>query len=272
MKRHQILGRELRETHDVTVSVLAREAALHQEQTAPGRPHQQFPRAVQMDAFVSYAVFEHLGYGPVDDLSSRLHTGVDKAVEYFFGDWWRGDEDDARALDKSRPDRELAWLGVLPRALLLCGLTGRWDDAAKICSWFDESIQMEYRFELNDYEDQRLYLCIVSSLRPEPLDALNVEATLKGLRECRPKRPRLLAALWEAVQAREQKSFDKALKDSLRHFLKHGAQNVPNWNFWVALDESLMWLVAERNGLQFPTLPENLDAAVVRRQTIGLAG
>lgn len=270
MQRHEILEKQLRETREDTLRILAREGALHDEQTAPGKPHQQFARAVQMDAFVSYAVFEHLGYGPVEGLVDRLNTGVDRAVEYFFGDWWRGDADDSRALDKTRPDRELAWLGVLPHALLLCGLTGRWEDAAKICSWFEASIQMEYRFELNDYEYQWLYLCIVSSLRPEPLEGLDVESTLATLQRCRPKHPRLLGRVWEAVLAGDQKEFNHALKASVQHFLKAGAQNVPNWNFWVARDESLMWLVAEKRGLRFPCLPERPDAAVVRRQTTGL--
>jgi hypothetical protein len=57
----------------------------------------------------------------------------------------------------------------------------------------------------------------------------------------------------------------------VRHFLEVDEQNVPNVNSWIALHASLIWLIAERNGLEFPNLPEKLDAAVLRRQTVGLA-
>ena len=190
-------------------------------------------------------------------------------MEYFFGDWWSDDEYDARAIDKSRADRELHWFGVLPNALLLGGLTGRWDDVAKICSWFDESIEMEYQAGLLEDQYMQVFLCIASSLRPQPMPG--VDEMVAKVKKCRTKRPRLLCAAWEAAIARDQRAFNKAMKDSVQHFLKVDAQDVPNVCFWVALAPSIVWLIGERNGLVFPTLPEQLDAAVVRRQTIGLA-
>jgi hypothetical protein len=268
LKRHQVLGRELYETRDSTLSLLAGAEARGREFTARGKPHQQFARVLQVEDAVLHGVLEHLGFGPIEELGPRLHRGADCAVEYFLGDWWQGDEADSKALDKSRPDRELAWFGALPNGLLLCGLTGRWDDAARICAWFDTSIQMEYRFELNDYEYQWIYLCIVSHLRSEPLEGLDVEGTLQALRECRPKRPRLLGTLWEAVLQRDQAAFNRALRESLRHFLKT-PETAPNPNFWVARDESLMWLIAEKEGLGFPDLEEKMEAVVVRRETVG---
>ena len=238
-------------------------------ETSPGQPHQQFTREGRIAETVIYAVLEHLGYGPIDMLSARLDQGVDRAVEYFLGDWWTGDEDDARSLDKSRPDRQLRWFDVLPHALLLGGLTNRWDDVARICSWFDASVEMQYQGGLLEDEYMQMFLCIALTLRPEP--ATRIDEILAKVKACRTKRPRLLADLWQATVAKDQKAFDKALKASVTHFLKVDAQNVPNVNYWVALHPSFVWLVAERNGLVFPELPEQVDAAVVRRQTIGLA-
>lgn len=266
LKRHQLLGRELHESLEVTLQLLARSEARAEEHTVPGKPHQQFARVLQLDNAVRCAVLEHLGYGLIDRLPERLQVGVDHALDYFFGSWWANDEEDARALDKSRPDRELMWSGVLTHGLLLAGLTGRWDDAAKICSWIDESIRLEYRFELNDYEYQWLYLCIASHLRAQPLS--ETAEMLLALKQSRPKRPRSLCAVWEAILVNDQAAFDSALKESLRHFLKSQAENAPNVNFWVALDESLMWLVAERQGLGLPKLPDKLNAALLRHQTV----
>lgn len=234
---------------------------------ATGLYQQHLGRNEEIGDMLNFAVFEHLGYGPIEGMVDRLNEGVDLAHEYFFGDWWKASEEDARALDKSRPDHALVWWDVLSKGLLLCGLTGRWDDAAKLCSWFDERVDTEYPYGQVSDAYMALFLCVASSLRPQPIPG--VESILARVKACRDKRPRLLCSAWEAAVARDQKAFDKAFKDSVEYFLKHDADDGPV-NFWVALDQSLVWLIAERNGLKFPALPEEVDAAVVRRQTIGL--
>jgi hypothetical protein len=225
-------------------------------------------RNEEIGALLDFAVLQHLGYGPIKDLAERLNHGVNCAVDYFVGDWWKANEEDAKALDKSRHDRRLVWPEALTKGLLLCGLTGRWDDAARICSWFDDSILAVYPGgELGD-DYGALYLCIASDLRAQPIPG--VQEILAQVKACRYKRPRVLCAAWEAAVARDQKAFDKAFKDAVAYFLKYDA-NVNTIQSWVALDQSLVWLIAERNGLKFPKLRDELDAAVVRRQTIGLA-
>jgi hypothetical protein len=269
MSRYKVLGKKLHTSLDECMTALASGEHRFLKRTAPGQPQQQFDWVMRIEESVMYAVLEHLGYGSIKDLASELNRGVDRAVQYFFGNWWIGDEDDSRALDKTRPDRELAWFGVFPNGLLLGGLTGRWDDVAKICSWFDASIEAEYRGGTIEDQYMQLFLCIASSLRPEPMEG--VREILANVKKCRTKRPRLLCAAWEAAINKDQKAFDKALTDSVSHFLQFDAQDVPNVNSWMALHPSIVWLIAERNGLKFPALPPNLDAAIVRRQTIGLA-
>jgi hypothetical protein len=269
MKRHQILGRELFEPLDVTIKLLDEGIARAIERTAPGCPQQQFIRLLHLDKIVFFAVLEHLGYSPIDNLRSRIDSGVDRAVEYFWGDWWKGDEEDAIAMDKSRPDRVLQWYGGLSHGLLLGGLAGRWDDVARICSWFDATIEAEYQAGMIEDEYMQLFLCIASHLSPQPMPG--AAQVLENVRKCRTKRPRLLLAAWESAVAGNQPAFDKALPELVKFFLQNDAQDAPNATLWVALHASVIWLIAERNGLQFPALPEKLEAAVVRRQTIGLA-
>jgi hypothetical protein len=269
LQRSEILGKKLRETRDKTLEILARDDARHAEATVPGRPQQQFARETYISTAVTFAVVEHLGFGPIENLAGRLNHAMDCSVEYFLGDWWRGDDYDSKCLDKSRPDRELRWFDVFPHALLLGGLTSRWDDVSKICSWFDASIEMEYRGGMNEDAYMQMFLCIASQLSPTPMPG--ADAMLANVKASRTKRPKLLCAAWEAAVGKDQKAFNKALKDSVSHFLKVDAKDVPNPNFWVALHPSFVWLLAERNGLSFPDLPDQIDAAIVRRQTIGMA-
>lgn len=268
MKRHQILGKNLHTTLEECLYCFARREKEYPERTIPEKKTQQFTRELYISEKVSYAVFDHLGYGPTEGLREHLDRGVDEALEYFFGDWWQRCPRDSRALDKTRWNRELRWFSVLSNALLLCGLTGRWDDAEKICSWFDDSIRVEYQGGMIEDEYMLMFLRIASDLSPQPM--AKVDIITEYVKKCRARRPRQLLALWEAAMAADQKAFDKALAKAVKHFLKYDAEDVPNFNFWVALHPSFVWLVAERNGLQFPDLPEELDAAVVRRQTIGL--
>jgi hypothetical protein len=268
-KRHEILGRALRTSVEVCLDCMAQEEAMYIEVTAPGKPHQAFARESQIRWAVRMAVMEHLGYGPIEDLPKRLNDGVDKSLEYFFGDWWQTDDADARGLDKSGPDRALRWFDILPNALLLCGLADRWDDLSRICSWFDDTVQLEYRGGLNEDADMILYLCIASSMSQSP--PADMDAMLAHVKSGRARRPKLLCAAWEAARGGDQKVFDKSFQSSVQQFLKSDAEDAPNPYFWVAVRQSFVWLLAERNGLAFPELPVQLDAAVVRRQTIGLA-
>lgn len=269
--RHQILGKDLHVPLAESLGVLAQDEKDYEVETKPGLlpGGQNGTRGNAIANALFYAVLEHLGYGPIDRLKTRIERGVDEAVDYFWGDWWRANDNDIRALDRSRPfrNRQLQWFWPLRDALLVGGLTGRWDDIARIASWFDATM----RYCAGSVEDEYvlLFLCIASDLRPQPID--QIERLRTKVRKCRARRPRLLSAAWDAAIARDQKVFDRAFKESVAHFLETEAEDVPNVTHWVARDQSIVWLVAERNGLQFPELPEKLDAAVVRRQTIGLA-
>jgi hypothetical protein len=140
---------------------------------------------------------------------------------------------------------------------------------SRICAWFDDTVQLEYRGGLNEDADMILYLCIAASMSQTP--PADLEAMLAYVKSGRARRPKLLCAAWEAARGTDQKTFDKSFKSSVQQFIKSDAEDAPNPYFWVAVRQSFVWLLAEHNGLAFPELTEQLDAAVVRRQTIGLA-
>lgn len=220
-------------------------------------------------ASLHYPVLEHLGYGPIEGLRQRLDEGMDAAVDYFFGDWWRADPEDAKVFGKPGLDHDWLRFDALPTAMLIGGLTGRWNDVENICTQFVADVSWRRLANQIDGQWPQLFQCMVSNLLPEPIP--RIQSVLARVKSDGNKRTRLLCAAWEAAVAGDQKTFDKSLKESVRHFLKMDARDVPNTTYWVAQHQSLVWLIAERNGLQFPTLPAELDAAVIRRQTTGLA-
>lgn len=239
-------------------------------------------------------VWQHLGFGLVPNLRAQLDMGVDLAVDYFWGDWWtpqgldrlmsaqqqqdcglddpvkRGVflENNAKALDKTHPGRKLKWFTALQAGLFFGGLTGRWDDVARVCTWFDATIEPEYTAGTVEDEYFGLYLYVAGSLSPRPMDRVN--ELLDRVRKSRVKRPRLLAAAWEAVFAAEQSAFKKAFTESVKNLLSkpNTAKIAADW---VALDQSIIWLAAEQRGLRFPAMPERHTAAIVTRQSLGLA-
>jgi hypothetical protein len=243
-------------------------------------------RSSRIEQKVFYPVLQHLGFGPIaiEAVRKEIEHGVDLAVDYFDDTWWRPDEmrraglseneldvmnaRNLRAMDKSRSDRELKWYEAFKNALFLGGLAGRWDDLARISSWFDATIEPEYQAGQLEDEYQQLFICIAGSLSPQPMEGM--DELLAKVKKCRTKRPRLLCAAWEAAHAADQAAFNKAFPETVKHFLSKPEDG--QVYDWVAIDQSSIWFIAEHRGLTLPPLSERQAAAVVTRQSAGLAG
>ncbi len=267
MQRHEILGRHLSTSLPEWVAWLQEDDVV-MHLSRPARNPQQFVRELDLSRNLMAGVTEHLGYGTLAFTKASLNQGVDRAIEYFIGDWWKEFDEDAVHLDKSRPDRRLIWSGPLLKSLLLCALTERWAEAARLSEWVDETVRLEFRFELSDYGEQLLMLCIASHLRSEHFS--NLSEIQSGILEARSRRPKHLLALWEAAIRGDQVKFCQNLVRSVKHRLSDRdlKRPLPNILRWVAIEESLIWHIAERNGLMFPDVPPEVEASIVRRATI----
>jgi hypothetical protein len=232
-----------------------------------------------------YSIFKHLGFDYVTtkEIREEVEQGVDMAVRYFDDKWWRPEhmdkgnfseaelaaytEANREGLDKANPHRYLRWFTAFTSALFLAGLSGRWHDLSKICSWFEATIEPEYTAGQLEDEYMQLFICIAASLRPEPMPG--ADKLLAKIKKCRTKRPRLLCAAWEAANAADQAAFDRAFPETVKHFLSKPEDG--DLDKWVAIDQSSVWFIAEHRGLKLPPLSEKEQAAVVTRESAGLA-
>ncbi len=82
--------------------------------------------------------------------------------------------------------------------------------------------------------------------------------------------PKLQLVALKQAESGSQVGFDKAIQASLRYCEKYEIEDVANFNYWVGLSQSFISCLAMKNGLVLPEMPSNLDALVVRRETIGL--
>lgn len=289
-KRYEILGNKLYAPIEHLLGVFDREFTALQENIVPGQPHQHLRRESNLNCCVQLAILEHLGYGPIEGLADRLSYGMDWAVEYFFGDWYRDDEaqrDYARVV----PEPRQLYLARTPfwQSLLLGGLTGRWADVERIAGWYNAHVDLASQGplleshidpnaialllvqQLESVRGMQLQLAVASGLAPSPIPGVEeLVARVKGDEKSLVKPQALLCALWGTVLAKDQAAFDKSLSDKTRHFLDNRGKPT-DLRAGVDLYASAMWLVAERNGLVLPTLTPFKDAVLVRRQTIGLA-
>ena len=231
-----------------------------------GKRPSQLKREGLLSRTVDKLVANHLGRLRVHGLLESINYAIDQSIEYFHGTWWR-ETDQRRYLDKSLPpdERTLIWLDPMCDGMFLCALLDSWDDVAKLAEWIDDSLSPENRFELTDDAYSVFYMYLGSKLRSVPLAR---EAEMPDfIRKSKSKKAKLLLPLLDAALSKSQKDFDKAMVAALKHYEKYEVEDVANFHYWVAIPHSLVWLIAQRNGLAFPTLPPNLDALIVRRET-----
>ncbi|QDT45915.1 hypothetical protein Pan241w_60430 [Gimesia alba] len=210
--------------------------------------HLEFPRAVTPERY--------------------MQQGVDATRDYFFGNWWQEGEL-YPGLSESEKNRELSWFEPFLYGMLFMALLEQWQNVAKLCSW----LTSDYEIEDTDTEEKEVLLVfklVASSLAPEPIcEADDVRAVIK---KCRLKRPKLLLKIWDAIETHDQEEFEHAMEESLTLYFESVDPYIKkgHFKFCVAKFQTVLCLIALKKGLEFPTLPEKLAAALVIRETLGL--
>lgn len=262
MKRHEVLEKKLAESFDWTIQYHDRcwQKLAKQLEQADSRKAEL--RSEQIDWAIEQAVLRHLELGPVENLGTKLDTGVNHAVEYYYGIWWQHHHDDRYFLDKPADYPVQGWYQTLFHGVLLADWTDRWDDGLRLLDWVDADVARGVQHG-DPYLNYSLY--VVSTLhRRLP----NHQQLIELIQKEGNAFERLLASTCESIAEADPVGFAKNLSKAVKKFHRSIAEDVPNPVFWLSLDLSLLWSIATRSGLQLPDLTPQEDATIVRRETI----
>lgn len=265
-RRHELLGCKFNSLPTKWVDTYARDfRGLRQY---PENWDPLFCRKHDVTAALGMVTMFHLGFEVPISIQRRLNEGLDVAVDYFVGDWWKDDEPSRRRMDKTSDEFEPCWFKAFSSGLLLGLLSQRWEDVARICDWVEVDMDTEYLGD--DFEDQLAYVykSVAAGLRNKPMPG--IEALEAKIKKCRKLRPKLLFQAWEAARNKDQSAFSIAFTKSLEHFASTEGTGVIAIE-WIAPHHSVVGLAARRYGMRWPELPPKLEAVLLSPESLGIA-
>lgn len=170
---------------------------------------------------------------------------------------------------------------ALLRGLLLCALAERWDTFKNVCDLAQPKLASAKTADDADLDFAQVLLLLVSSYRKRALP--QAAALEQGVAKRLAKYPRLLLDIWRAIADGRTAAVDEALRNSLTYFMEErrgdkllSAQRLTRkrWNdpfSYIALPESLFYLVARERGLELPPLEPKFADMLITPETIACA-
>lgn len=201
----------------------------------------------------------------IDDVNAVLQAGVDTAIDLFFGDWWKPEEE---LHSREDADQEIVFFNSFADGLLLAVLARRWEDVERISDWARQ-IDIANLCGVSQ-EIGALYAVIASGIRNEPTERADHFRSI--IAKQRTKKTKILLQAWDAVVAQDAELLAATMRESLERFDKTVEKQGVGFAFTqlIAKPESVIYEIARRNGIELPLLPDNLLPYLVTRKSLGL--
>ena len=208
------------------------------------------------NAVAEMTYLNHFGY--TNSIPRTIcNCGVEYALKYFYEKEFPADQP------------EMYWFKCMSPALVLGLLFGSDEQLKKLCDWTNLGLIGEYCGGL-EYQVPQIYLLMCNHLRtvPQSTDALESE-----LSKCRNRRPKLLYSAWVAAIRGTQAEYDKAMRESLKHF---NSRKKPDLEAtyageWIARSQTVVNLIAMREGKKFPDVPGELGCLLVTNDSVTIS-
>ena len=244
-------------------------------------------RSRACEAVLEFCALKHFHFDTAQEpLEQLIDESIRMGIDFYYGDWWhkenvlkwchaRGFAEDSlewkgepfRCALLADPSKLEPWRSTLSALMLLCTLSGKKDERAKICDWFGPDPLPEYSGLY--WETEATTIVLASHLRSKPMLAVNklIDKITKGKRPYAHARMRLIESCFE----KNQDAFSAALVESLDLFYKSWKKKEPRtMSCMVAVDESTIVAVAQANGMTLPKLTEKQQWALMTPASIGL--
>ena len=259
------IGR-LRSSFEDLCTLLERKEKRNEECSQRSGYSRQMAKADLVSTPCTFSILSHYGF-PVEKLNERTSSGIQAAKNYFFTDWWKDDIDDREYMDRTNPER-LVWNGVFRHGLFLATLRQDWQAVAKLASYFDDTlIEGILEADMTDSVD----LLLLDAAGRIAGDVPYSQGVVRQLiADQGSKRGKAMLAAMDAVEAGDEAGLKKSLTEEVKLFLKHDAEDVPNVMYWVDAHGSIVAAMAQRAGLQLPSLTPKRAAAIVTHESVGL--
>lgn len=264
MLRSQVLKMSLSESPEATLRRSQLRKARFLERLEKPESSPLGARAELVSHGVGLAIFQHLGFGSVDQLIEELNESFNLVLNDFSGDWWKAYDDARYVFDRGASYPVQGWYDMWMKGLLLADWTDRWDEGMVILEWVNDDVS---RGTSHGDPSLNLFLFVASTLGQRVTNHADVESLVAKIGN---KYEKLIVPICQAVANRDSEQFATTLPPAVKQFHKSVAEDVPNIEFWVSLDLSLLWTFASRFGLELPTLKPKEDATIVRKESIGL--
>lgn len=182
--------------------------------------------------------------------------------EYFFGTW-RSELKDGRGKPRTEASvrREMSWIDPFREGVMwsLCLKDRR---LSKLASYPDIDLLKLLDEGLLDYTpaDHSFYLAFAMYLRGEPWS--KSESLRRRVNGSSQKRPKLLLAILESIQAKDSEQFEQTMVEHLKHFRRVQFDTM----YMVtcqSIDGTSLWYLAEKEGLRLLRLPGELRDLLV---------
>lgn len=200
--------------------------------------------------------------GEPDD--ARVHgvASLEWTHDYFFGTW-RRELRDGRGKPRTEASvrREMSWIDPFREGVMwsLCLQDRR---LTKLVSYPDIDLLKLLDEGLLDYTpaDHSFYLALAMYLCGEPwAESESLRRRVNGSSQ---KRPKLLVAILESIQAKDSERFEQTMVEHLKHFRRVQFDTM----YMVtcqSIDGTSLWYLAEKEGIKLPRLPGELKDLLV---------
>lgn len=182
---------------------------------------------------------------------------VDAVLEYYYGTWRETALTDIGTRDSSWWHNNAYWMDHFRQGLCWASAIGDWASAKKIADYPTDECKVDSGFAK---EDKASFLAVAHFVRGEP--ATNYQRYFQEIKNGKKEKSKRIAAVVEALQAKDGPSFQRSLEVYLDYFRKREFKRNALDNL-LCYDGTILINIGKRAGMEFKT-PRATEDYIIR--------